>query len=157
VEEEEKPGEEASDLEEEKSKNWADQVEEEEKPRDGADQVEEEEKSSDIEEEEKPIPKEVEDWRPRAREVIEELRHRLAHEATGPPPVCRVRALCANEGRAWPRLAETPAADSETEFSFQPGTIMTIHRLSEASVGWMYGTLDGKKGIVFASDVEIMD
>ena len=156
MEEEEKPGEEASDLEEEKSKNWADQVEEEEKPRDGADQVEEE-KSRDIEEEEKSIPKEVEDWRPRAREVIEELRHRLAHEATGPPPVCRVRALCANEGRAWPRLAETPAADSETEFSFQPGTIMTIHRLSEADPGWMYGTLDGKKGIVFASDVEIMD
>ena len=102
--------------------------------------MEEEEKSSDIEEEEKPIPKEVEDWRPRAREVIEELRHRLAHEATGPPPVCRVRALCANEGSAWPRLAET-------EFSFQPGTIMTIHRLSEASPGWMYGTWTGRRAV----------
>ena len=112
--------------------------------------MEEEEKSSDIEEEEKSIPKEVEDWRPRAREVIEELRHRLAHEATGPPPVCRVRALCANEGSAWPRLAET-------EFSFQPGTIMTIHRLSEAAPDWMYGTWDGKKGWVRADKVKILD
>ena len=76
--------------------------------------------------------------------MIRELRRRLTREATGPPPVCRVRALCAIEGR------------DETEFSVQPGTIMTIHRLSEASPGWMYGTLDGKEGSVFANDVEIL-
>ena len=81
----------------------------------------------------------------RKKEVIRELRRRLTREATGPPPVCRVRALCAIEGR------------DETEFSVQPGTIMTIHRLSEASVGWMYGTLGGKKGCVWCGDVEILD
>ena len=53
-----------------------------------ADQVEEEERSSDVEDE-KSIPN-----RPGAREVIEELRHHLAHTATGPAPVSRVRALC---------------------------------------------------------------
>ena len=74
--------------------------------------------------------------------MIEELRRRLARGATGPPPICRVRALCANEGDV-------------LEFSFQPGTVVTIHRLSE--VHWMFGTLDGRKGWVFAGNVEILD
>ena len=81
--------------------------------------------------------------------MIEELGRRLAHKATGPPPDCRVRALCANEGR--------DGTEESPEFSFQPGTIMTIHRLSEASPGWMYGTLDGKEGSVFANNEEILD
>ena len=62
----------------------------------------------------------------------------------GPPPVCRVRALCANEGDV-------------RELSFQPGNVVTIHRLSEVYLGWMFGTLDGKKGWVFAGNVEISD
>ena len=99
----------------------------------------EEERSSDIEEENSFYLK------PGAREVIEELRRRLAREATGPPPDGRVRALCANEGDAWPRL------------SFQPGTVITIHRLSEVNLGWMFGTMDGRKGWVFAGNVEIPD
>ena len=103
---------------------------------------EEEERSSDVEEE-KSIPK-----RPGAREVIEELRRRLAHKAARSPPVCRVRALCASE-----------SSDNDwiLVFSFQPGTIMTIHRLSEAAPGWMYGTWFGKKGWVHADKVEILD
>ena len=67
-------------------------------------------------------------------EVIEELRRRLAHKATGQPPVCRVRALGAYKAMA------------EDELSFQPGNIITVHRLSEASPGWMVCALDGKKG-----------
>ena len=79
----------------------------------------------------------------REARMLRELHRRLTHEATGPLP--RVRALCAIEGR------------DETEFSVQPGTIITIHRLSKASVGWMYGTLDGKEGCVWCCLVEILD
>ena len=60
-------------------------------------------------------------------EVIEELRRRLAHKATVPPPVCRVRALGAFEARA------------EDELSSQPVSIITVQRLSEASPGWKEG------------------
>ena len=78
-------------------------------------------------------------------EVIEELRRRLAHKATVLPPVCRVRALGAFEARA------------EDELSSQPGSIITVHRLSEESPGWMVGALDGKKGYLPANTVEILD
>ena len=78
-------------------------------------------------------------------EVIEELRRRLAHKATVPPPVCRVRSLGAFEARA------------EEELSSQPGSIITVHWLSEASPGWMVGALDGKKGYLPANTVEILD
>ena len=78
--------------------------------------------------------------RPEAEEeVIEELRRRLAHKATGPPPVYRVRALGAFEARA------------EDELSFQPGSIITVHRLSEMNPGWIVGFLDGKKGYMPAN------
>ena len=83
-----------------------------------------------VEKEEKPETEE---------EVIEELRRRLAHKATGPPPVCRVRALGAFEARA------------EDELSFQLGSIITVHRLSEGSPGWMVGSLDGKRGYMPAN------
>ena len=75
----------------------------------------------------------------------EELRRRLVHKPTGPPPVCRVRTL-------YRRVTE-----DELELSFQPGSIITIHRLSETSEGWIVGTLDGKKGYVPANFVEILD
>ena len=78
-------------------------------------------------------------------EVREELRHRLAQKATGPPPVCRVRTLYTFEAR------------DGAELSFQPGSIMTIHRLSESSPLRIVGTLDGKKGYVPAAFVEILD
>ena len=51
-------------------------------------------------------------------ELIEELRRRLAHKATGPPPVCRIRALDAFEAR------------DEDELSHKPGDIIVVHRLS---------------------------
>ena len=50
-------------------------------------------------------------------EVIEELRCRLAHKATGPPPVCRVRTLGAIE--AW----------EEDKLSLQSGDIIAVHWL----------------------------
>ena len=113
--------------------------------------VEEEEKSSDIEDKSKSqVDVDVvgdakeEDWK-RIREVREELGRRLVHEPTGPPPVCRVRTLCSR------------VAEDESELSFQPGSVITIHRLSEASEGWIVGTLDGKKGYVPANFVEILD
>ena len=37
------------------------------------------------------------------------------------------------------------------------GTVMTIHRLSEVHLGWMFGTVYGRKGWVFAGNVEILD
>ena len=117
--EEEKEFKEVSDIGEVKSKDWAGQVEEEESKL-----AEEEEETETVE------------------EMIEELRRRLAHKATGPPPVCRVRAFEARD---------------EKELSFQPGSIITIHRLSKASPRWIIGTLDGKKGYVPANHVEILD
>ena len=61
-----------------------------------------------------------------AEEMIEELRRRLAHEAMGPPPVCRVRTLIPSS------LA--PA-----------GSIMAVHRLSKVKPVGMVVTLDGKE------------
>ena len=43
------------------------------------------------------------------------------------------------------------------ELSFQAGSIIIVHRLSETSEGWIVGTLDGKKGYVPASFVEILE
>ena len=63
-----------------------------------------------------------------AEEMIEELRRRLAHEAMGPPPVCRVRTLIPGG----PAMA--PA-----------GTIMVVHRLSEVEPDRIVVTLDGKE------------
>ena len=117
--EEEKEFKEVSDIgEEEKSKDWAGQVEEEESKL-----AEEEEVTETVE------------------EMIEELRCRLAHKATGLPPVCRIRAL------------DTFEAGEEDELSHKPGDIIVVHRLSEASpgtpsAGWVVGTLDGKWGYV---------
>ena len=108
------------EVEESMSQDWADQVEEEFK----------EEGSKRDKTDRKPETGE---------EVIEELRRRLDHKATGPPPVCRVRALGAFEARA------------EDELSFQPGSIITVHRISEAGPGWLVGALDGKKGYVPAN------
>ena len=65
-----------------------------------------------------------------AEEMMEELRRRLAHEAMGPPPVCRVRTLIPVTGG--PAMA--PA-----------GTIMVVHRLSEVEPDRMGVTLDGKE------------
>ena len=67
-------------------------------------------------------------------EVVEELRRRLAYKATGPLPVCRVRAVGAFTAR------------DEDELSFKPGSIITVLRLSKMSPGWIVGALDGKKG-----------
>ena len=58
--------------------------------------------------------------------MIEELRRRLAHEAMGSPPVCRVRTLVPSS------LA--PA-----------GSIMAVHRLSKVKPVQMVVTLDGKE------------
>ena len=129
---------------------WADQVEQETPPeglreatplpssptlnisseRDEREEVTEADVDIEVEKEEKEEKEE---------EVIEELRRRLAHKATGPPPVYRVRALGAFEARA------------EDELSFQPGSIITVHRLSEMNPGWIVGFLDGKKGYMPAN------
>ena len=83
------------------------------------------------------------------------MRRRLAHRAAGSPPVCRVRALLEKEQHY--ALCASEGIYGWMEFFFQPGTIMTIHRLSEVAPGWMYGTWDGKKGWVHAYKVEILD
>ena len=74
--------------------------------------------------------------RPETGEVMEELRRRLAHGAAGPPPVCEVRTLGTYDKKR------------SDELSFQPGSIITVHRISETSLGWIIGTLDGKRGYV---------
>ena len=63
-----------------------------------------------------------------AEEMMEELRRRLAHEAMGPPPVCRVRTLV--------NLSTPPAP---------AGTIMVVHRLSEVDPDRTVVTLDGRE------------
>ena len=69
-----------------------------------------------------------------AEEVIEELRRRLTHEATGPPPVwvppVRVRTL-------------VPFRDGST--IHPAGSIMAVHRMSEVKPGQMVVTLDGEE------------
>ena len=86
-----------------------------------------------------------------AEEVIEELRRRLTHEATGPPPVwvppVRVRTL-------------GPFRDGST--IHPAGSIMAVHRLSEKIPGNMLITLDGKEWSLAsthggAPTVEILD
>ena len=74
--------------------------------------------------------------RPETGEVMEELRRQLAHGAAGPPPVCEVRTLGTYDKKR------------SDELSFQPGSIITVHRISETSLGWIIGTLDGKRGYV---------
>jgi hypothetical protein len=64
-----------------------------------------------------------------AEEVIEELRRRLTHEATGPPPV-RVRTL-------------VPFQDGPT--IHPAGSIMAVHQMSEVKPGQMVVTLDGEE------------
>ena len=59
-------------------------------------------------------------------EVIEELRRRLAHEAMGPPPVCRVRTL-----------VPSPLAPA--------GSIMAVSRLSGVKPVRVVVKVDGKE------------
>ena len=136
--------EEPKDSSETKEEESSD-VEEEEKLKD-VDSSGEKEKSGDIEEEEKPL-----DWGEEVKkeatkklakeeeetetgeEGMEELRRRLTLKATGPPPVCRVRAFEARD---------------EDKLSFQPGDIIAVHRLSKANPNWVVGALDGKNGYV---------
>ena len=66
--------------------------------------------------------------------MVQELRRRLAHKVTSPPPVCGVRAVGAFTAR------------DEDKLSFKPGSIIPLHRLSETSPGWIVGALDGKRG-----------
>ena len=56
------------------------------------------------------------------------------------PPVCRVRTLGTFKGE-------------ENELSFQLGSIIPVHRLSETRPEWIVGTLDKEKGYVPANTV----
>ena len=69
-----------------------------------------------------------------AEEVIEELRRRLTHEATGPHPVwvppVRVRTLVPFQNGS---------------ITHPAGSIVAVHRMSEVKPGRMVVTLDGKE------------
>ena len=123
--EEEKPEEESKDSEEESQESESEEEEE-------VDQVEEvskeeerseeksEERSEERSEEESKEEEEAEE------EMIEELRRRLAHEAMGPPPVCRVRTL-----------VPSPLAPA--------GSIMAVSRLSGVKPVRVVVKVDGKE------------
>ena len=114
--------------EEQKSK------EEEEKPLDWAEEATKEATKKLAEEEEEDFPKVMEGWR---REVVatkkwQEFKPR------------RVRAVKACVGR------------NETELSFEPGDIVTEVRPARGNPGWLEGTLEGRVGLVWGSDVEYL-
>ena len=106
----------------------------EEKPEESKEESKEEEEADQVEEVSKEEGSKRD--RPETGEVMEELRRRLAHGAAGPPPVCEVRTLGTYDKKR------------SDELSFQPGSIITVHRISETSLGWIVGTLDGERGYV---------
>ena len=123
--------------EEEKSKDWADQVEEE---------VTNEAKGFRSDVRKAPL-KEKKEWSKEAAtdfvkglELWEDLKPR------------RVQALCACVGRD-----ETQPTAAGSELSFKAGAVMDGARPTAWLVdGWLEATLDGRVGLVFVKDVEYL-
>jgi hypothetical protein len=128
--EEEKSEEESKDSEEEsKDSEEESQESEEEEEVDQVEEVSKEEERSEEKSEERSEERSEEESKEEEEaeeEMIEELRRRLAHEAMGPPPVCRVRTL-----------VPSPLAPA--------GSIMAVSRLSGVKPVRVVVKVDGKE------------
>ena len=128
--EEEKPEEESKDSEEEsKDSEEESQESEEEEEVDQVEEVSKEEERSEEKSEERSEERSEEESKEEEEaeeEMIEELRRRLAQEAMGLPPVCRVRTL-----------VPSPLAPA--------GSIMAVSRLSGVKPVRVVVKVDGKE------------